>query len=81
MEANLSQLSSLEQEAVDEGTSGDRLRELAKISIELARLVANNPSAPSELLQNLVNTKDIFTLQNIAANLNTPPEVLAGLKQ
>ena len=53
MEANQPELSSLEQEAVDENTSGDRLRELATINLELARLVASNPSAPPELLQEL----------------------------
>lgn len=79
MEANLSQLSSLEQEAVDEGTSGDRLRELSEISIELARLVANNPSAPPELLQELAVSSDVIIRGNIAANPNTPTEILLNL--
>lgn len=86
MEANLSQLIRLEQEAVDEETKGDRLRELAKISTELARLVANNPSAPPELLQELSTNSDATTYENyqaickaIAQNLNTPPDLLRTL--
>lgn len=79
MEANLSQLSSLEQEAVDEETKGDRLRELAEISIELARLVASNSSATPELLQELAVSSDVIIRGNIAANPNTPTEILLNL--
>lgn len=78
MEGN-SQLSSLEQEAVDEGTTGDRLRELAQISIELARLVAKNSSAPPELLQELSASSDVIIRKNVAANPNTPTEILLNL--
>jgi CHAT domain-containing protein/uncharacterized protein HemY len=70
---------SLEQEAVHESTSCDRLKELAKISTELAQLVAKNPIAPSELLQELSESNDAITRQNVAANPNTPTEVLLNL--
>lgn len=67
MEANLSQLSSLEQEAVDEGTKGDRLRELAKISIELAR--ADNTYTSKSSLKQLVQDEDHFICLAAAKNL------------
>jgi hypothetical protein len=89
MEANLSDLSSLEQEAIDECTPGDRLCELARSSTQLARLVANNPSAPPELLQELTNGiygSDATTYENnrdiykaVAQNPNTPPNLLLAL--
>lgn len=41
------------QEAENENTSGDRLAELAQISNELARIVAKNPNAPTEVLWKL----------------------------
>ncbi len=79
MEANRSQLSSLEQEAVDEGTSGDHLRELAKTSIELARLVANNPSAPANLMQQLATSNDKAIRKGVVSNPNTPVDLLVKL--
>jgi pentose-5-phosphate-3-epimerase len=70
---------SLQQEATHESTPGDRLKELAQISTELPQLVAKNPSAPSELLQELSNSGDVITRQNVVANPNTPTEVLLNL--
>ena len=66
-------------EAVNEKTSSDRLIELAKVSTELGRLVAKNPSTPPELLRELANSNDATTHQNVAANPNTPTEVLLNL--
>ena len=79
MEANQPKLSSLEQEAVDEKTSGDRLKELATINLELARLVASNPSAPPELLRYLGTSYDKVTRRGVASNPNTPTNILLKL--
>lgn len=79
MEANLSQLSNLQQEAANEETSRDRLWELAKISIELARLVANNPSTPPELLQELATSNDKAIRKGVVSNPNTPVDLLLKL--
>jgi hypothetical protein len=69
----------LEAEAGNENTSPQRLVELAGISPELARRVAQNPNAPSELLQKLSQHSDRFTRQNVTANPNTPIEILLEL--
>lgn len=69
----------LQQEAVNEKTTGDRLRKLTKISTNLARLVAQNPGAPAELLEKLATRIDVTTRQKVAANPNTPTEVLLNL--
>src|SRR3569832_911253 len=70
---------SLEQEAVHESTPCDRLIELSKISTLLAQLVAKNSSAPSKLLRELSNSNDVITRQIVAANPNTPTDVLLNL--
>lgn len=70
---------SIQQEAANEKTSSDRLFELAHISTELAQLVAKNSCTPPELLRELGNSSDIITRQNVAANPNTPTEVLLDL--
>lgn len=70
---------SLQQEATNESTLGDRLIELANISTPLAQLVSKNPSAPSELLLKLSESNDETTRKNVAANPNTPTEVLLNL--
>lgn len=70
---------SLQQEAVHESTSCARLIELSKISTLLAQLVAKNSSAPSKLLRELSNSSDVITRQNVAANPNTPTDVLLNL--
>jgi hypothetical protein len=71
--------SSLQQEAAKEKTSSDRLVELAHISTELAQFVAKNPCAPPDLLRELSNSSDATICQNVAANPNTPTEVLLKL--
>lgn len=78
MEARLSEFISLQQEATNESTSCDRLFELAR-STELARLVAKNPSASPSLLQELGDSSDATTRENVAANPNTPTDVLLKL--
>ncbi|HEY9607791.1 hypothetical protein [Allocoleopsis sp.] len=79
MEELLSGYLSLQQEATNERTSCDRLRELAAISTDLARRVAANLSSPSELLRTLANSRDATTRSYVAANPNTPTEVLLYL--
>jgi hypothetical protein len=79
MEPKLSEFNSLQQEAVDEKTSSDRLLELARLSIELAQRVAKNPRTPPDLLRELGNSRDYTTRKNVAANPNTPTEVLLKL--
>lgn len=79
MEAQLSESVSLQQEALNETTSCDRLRELANQSPELAKLVANNESADSELLRELGSHFDPVVRKHLVMNPNTPPEVLLKL--
>ena len=60
----------LKQEAISSSTSSGRLREIAAISNELARLVASNPHADSQLLDELAiqatNNRDWETQRAIA---------------
>ncbi len=79
MEDTPPELLSLQQEAVDEKTSSDRLFELTKLSVELAQLVAKNPCTPPDLLRELGASRDYTTRKNVAANPNTPTEVLLKL--
>lgn len=71
----------LQQEASQENTSGDRLEEIANISVELARLVANNLATPPKLLTKLSRSQDFLTRRNVATNANTPSEILIKLAQ
>ena len=64
------------QEATDDKTSPDRLRELAKIGQTLARLVAANPNANPDLLAELASRDDREIRRAVAANPNTPTETL-----
>ncbi|GET41022.1 hypothetical protein [Microseira wollei] len=66
----------IKQEGANENTCGDRLTELAQISTELARVVAKNPCATSEVLRILSSSDDTETRQNVAGNPNTPTQVL-----
>ena len=59
-----------EQEAANENTSQERLRELAGVSTELARIVANNPNANHNLLWKLGASLDETTRKAVAANPN-----------
>jgi hypothetical protein len=79
MEDLLADYLSLQQEAANEHTSRERLQTLANIGVDLARRVANNASAPADLLQKLANSKDATTRSHVAANPNTPSEVLLHL--
>ncbi len=73
---------SFAQEAQNENTSEKRLKELAYLNVNLARLVANNPAAPSELLQQLFYRRhrgrlyDIKTSNNVLSNPNAPVKIL-----
>ncbi len=69
----------LVKEVLSENTTGERLQELAQKSMELARLVADNPLTPKELLKNMARRKDKIILANLTANPNTPTEVLFNL--
>ena len=71
----------LKQEAANEQTSPKRLEFLASTNEELARLVARNPNANSELLTALASSKDFTTRAGVAGNPNTPPEVLWKLAE
>jgi hypothetical protein len=75
----LPEFHSLQLEAVNEKTSSDRLYELAQISTPLAQLVAQNSCTAPELLRELGNSSDVTTHQHVAANPNTPTEVLLKL--
>lgn len=68
-----------EQEAIQENTSGDRLRELARQSSDLAKRVAQNPSADLELLEELSQHSDIRVRQHLAINPNISPQILESL--
>ncbi len=69
----------LVKEVLNENTTGERLQELAQKSMELARLVADNPITPPELLKNMARRRDKTILANLTANPNTPTEVLFKL--
>lgn len=71
--------SSLQQEAADEKTSSDRLFELSSENVELTRQVAKNPTTLPELLQALATSSDATTRFHVAANPNTPTDVLLNL--
>src|SRR5919199_51525 len=73
------ELLSLQEEAANELTSSDRLYELTKVSTELSRQVALNPSTLPELLQKLANSSDATSRLHVAANPNTPTDVLLNL--
>lgn len=79
MENLLCEYPSLQQEAANPNTSGKRLQELASVSTDLARLVAKNPCATPKLLGELGASRDTVTRSHVAANPNTPTEVLLKL--
>jgi hypothetical protein len=67
------------QEAANENTPSERLRELAKTSIELARIVAQNPAADADILQELGSYSDPIVRQNLVMNPNIPLSLLMVL--
>lgn len=68
-----------EQLAADENTSPEELRILSNQSIELAIIIAGNPSADSELLRELSASKYPAICERVTSNPNTPPELLFEL--
>jgi len=79
MEAKPSECLNYQQEAANESTPPQRLIELATVSTDIAQLVANNASAPANLLRELSVSSDAATRAHVAANPNTPTEVLLEL--
>ncbi|MBD2195963.1 MULTISPECIES: variant leucine-rich repeat-containing protein [Calothrix] len=67
------------QEAANENTPSERLRELAKLSIELARIVAQNPGTDADILHELGSYADAKVRQNLLMNPNIPPSRLMFL--
>ncbi len=65
-----------EQQALNENTSPEQLRQLAFTSLELARLVAQNPNAEPDLLRELAESNDEATRCEVANNPNTPTDIL-----
>jgi hypothetical protein len=74
-----SNVQSLAQEAIDENTTGARLKEIAGKSTELARLVASNHTTPPELLSELANHSDFLVREHVTANPNTSFALLKNL--
>ncbi|MGB6296264.1 MAG: hypothetical protein WBF90_08765 [Rivularia sp. (in: cyanobacteria)] len=72
---NLSELR--QQAAIEE--SPQRLEELSKINIELARIVAQNANTAPHLLRFLSSSSDNIIRKNVAGNPNTPTEILLQL--
>ncbi|RUS93141.1 hypothetical protein DSM106972_097350 [Dulcicalothrix desertica PCC 7102] len=67
-------------QAADINTHPDILRDLADESIELARVVAKNPSTPPDVLEALSGyDHDPEIQRNVTANPNTPVEELITL--
>lgn len=79
MEVKPSECLNYQQEAANESTPPQRLIELATVSTDLAQLVANNTSAPANLLRELSVSSDATTRAHVAANPNTQTEVLLEL--
>ncbi|MEG4629570.1 HEAT repeat domain-containing protein [Microcoleus sp. AR_TQ3_B6] len=79
MEVKPSECLNYKQEAAKESTPPQRLIELATVSTELAQIVANNTSAPANLLRELSVSSDATTRAHVAANPNSPTEVLLEL--
>ncbi|NJM77612.1 MAG: hypothetical protein HC852_19855 [Acaryochloridaceae cyanobacterium RU_4_10] len=67
------------QEATKTTTTPARLRELAELSPELAKLVAKNPNTSPDFLKELGSHSDAAIRKNVVGNPNTPPEVLLKL--
>ena len=80
--ANRSQkpnLPELRQQAASEEVSPQRLEELSKINVELARIVAQNANASPGLLRIFSSSSDNIIRKNVAGNPNTPTEILLEL--
>lgn len=67
------------EEAENENTSQVRLEELARTSLELARIVAKNSNASTDLLSGLALSSDEITRKGVVSNPNTASDVLLKL--
>jgi hypothetical protein len=65
-----------EQQAADENTPPERLKELVEHSLEILKLVAGNPSTPPEVLQELASLANKKIRKLVASNPNTDIDVL-----
>lgn len=65
-----------EQQALHENTTPEQLRQIAKQSLELAQLVAQNPNVKPDLLRELAESNDEATRCKVANNPNTPTDIL-----
>lgn len=65
-----------QQSAVDPSVPADELRRIADGSLELARLVATNPSADSSLLTHLAAKRDSEVLTHLASHPALPMELI-----
>ena len=72
-------LPELRQQAASEEVSPQRLEELSKINIELARIVAQNANAAPSLLLIFSCSSDNIIRKNVAGNPNAPTEILLEL--
>jgi hypothetical protein len=70
---------SLVEEVTSDSISFERLQELSEKNIELARLIANNPASPPQLLTSMARRRDKVILHHVTTNPNTPTEVLFKL--
>ncbi len=64
------------QRAIDPSVPADELRNIADQSLELARLVATNPSADVALLNHLASMGDVDVLTHLARNPGLPMELM-----
>ena len=69
----------LEAEARSKTTSQERLKVLASINDNLAKIVAQNVAAPSELLRYLASHQSKVVRKAVTSNPNTPTETLLKL--
>ncbi len=67
------------QQATNETTTPERLEELARVSPQLAALVAKHPNAAPELLRELASSANAATRKGVATNPNAPTDVLLKL--
>ncbi|MBW4600863.1 MAG: hypothetical protein KME29_15005 [Calothrix sp. FI2-JRJ7] len=79
MKAKLPDFDSLVKEVMSGEVSFERLQELSQKNLDLARLIAENPACPPELLEIMARRKDNIILANVTANPNTPTEILCNL--
>jgi hypothetical protein len=68
-----------EEQASDQTTLPEKLRQLADQNSNLAQLVAKNASADPELLRELGNRASKITRKGVVSNPNTPTDVLFRL--